>query len=152
MQQSDSQENPGVLNEQAIMKAKRRSQIGSKMTGHNSACMWIICLPKLRKLGYMCRKAGISTARQFKVCCQLRDKMHESTSARLICCKAHLVQQPSNQPSKAGQLIYMYGSMQRERQLCLVKSTCGGVTVLETTKCWNLGRPAYLVPREKGAI
>ena len=35
MQQSASQEGPGVLNEQAIMKAKRRSQTGSKMTGHN---------------------------------------------------------------------------------------------------------------------
>ena len=55
----------------------------------------------------MCRKASISTARQSKACDHLKDKMHESTSARLICCKAQLVQQPSNQPSKAGMLIYM---------------------------------------------
>ena len=108
MQQSASQEGPGVLNEQAIMKAKRRSQTGSKMTGHNSPCMWMTSLPKLRKLGNMCRKASISTARQIKACDHLRDKMHVSASARLICCKAQLVQQPSNQPSKAGMLLYMY--------------------------------------------
>ena len=63
MQQSASQEGPGVLNEQAIMKAKRRSQTGSNMTSHNSVCMWMISLPKLRKLGNMCRKASMSTAR-----------------------------------------------------------------------------------------
>ena len=108
MQQSASQEGPGVLNEQGIMKAKRRSQTGSKMTGHNSACMWMISMPKLRKLGIMCRKASMSTARQFKACDHLRDKMHVSTTARLIGCKAQLVQQPSNQPSKAGMLLYMY--------------------------------------------
>ena len=56
----------------------------------------------------MCRKVSISTARQFKACDQLRDKMHVSTTARLICCKAQLVQQPRNQPSKAGMLLYMY--------------------------------------------
>ena len=108
MQQPVSQQGPWVLNEQAIMKAKRRSQTDSKMTGHNSACMWMISLPKLKKLGNMCRKAGIRTARQFKACDQLRDKTHVSTSARLICCKAQLVQQPRNQPSKAGMLLYMY--------------------------------------------
>ena len=108
MQQSASQEGPGVLNEQAIMKAKRRSQTGSKMRGHNSACVWMISLPKLRKLGNMCRKAILSTARQFKACDHLRDKMHVSTAARLICCKAQLVQQRSNQPSKAGMLLCMY--------------------------------------------
>ena len=63
---------------------------------------------KLKKLGNMCRKVGISTARQFKACDQLRDKMHVSTTARLICCKAQLVQQLRNQPSKAGMLLYMY--------------------------------------------
>ena len=50
----------------------------------------------------------MSTARQFKACDHLRDKMHVSTAATLICCKAQLVQQPSNQPSKAGMLLYMY--------------------------------------------
>ena len=50
----------------------------------------------------------MSTARQFKACDHLRDKMHVSTAARLICCKAQLVQQPSYQPSKAGMLLYMY--------------------------------------------
>ena len=68
----------------------------------------MISLPKLKKLGNMCRKVSISTARQFKACDQLRDKMHVSTTARLICCKAQLVQQPRNQPSKAGMLLYMY--------------------------------------------
>ena len=53
MPQQDSQQGPWVLKEQAIMKAKRRSQTGSKMTGHNSTCMWIIGLPKLKILGFM---------------------------------------------------------------------------------------------------
>ena len=69
-----------MLNEQAIMEAKRRSQTGSKLTGHNSACIRMISLPKLKKLENMCTKVSISTARQFKACDQLRDKIHVSTS------------------------------------------------------------------------
>ena len=58
----------------------------------------------------MCRKASASTAREFKACDQLRDKMLVSTYVRLICCKAQLMQQPSlsKQPSKAGMLLCMY--------------------------------------------
>lgn len=70
--------------------------------------MWTISLPKLNKLGYMCRKAHISTSRQFKGCDQLRDKMQGTTSPRQICCKAQLVQQSSAQSSSAGMMLHMY--------------------------------------------
>ena len=89
-------------------ECKRRSHIGRNMTGHNSACMWSINLPKLKKLGYMFRKAITSTSRQSKGCDQLRDIMHGTTSPRQICCKAQLVQQSSAQPSNAGMSFHMY--------------------------------------------
>ena len=131
MQQTARQQVPWVFSEQAIMKAKRGSHMGSNMTGHKSGCMWTIGLPKLMELGFMCRKASTSTSR----CDQLRHKMHGTTSLRQICCKAQLVQQPSAQPSKAGMMLHIYRQhVGRKAGLNIVKATFGGMTVIETAK------------------
>lgn len=153
MQQTARQQGPWVFSEQAIMKAKRRSHFVSNMTGHNSACMWTISLPKLMKLGYVCRKANISTSRQFKGCDHLRDKIHGTTSQGQICCKAQLVQQVSAQPSKAGMMLHMYWQ-HAERKAGL---PCEGYlwwydNDRNCQERWILGRPAWSVPQGKGAV